>query len=58
MSTDLLASLGITDEQFAAAKDSTVTEAFEVMPSGVVPGKIKEVILYNFNLKNFIEKDD
>ena len=46
MSTDLLASLGITDEQFAAAKDSTVTEAFEVMPSGVVPGKIKEVILY------------
>lgn len=46
MSTDLLASLGITDEQFAEAKDSTVTEAFEVMPSGVVPGKIKEVILY------------
>ena len=46
MSTDLLASLGITDEQFAAAKDSTVTEAFEVMPSGVVPGKIKEVVLY------------
>ena len=46
MSTDLLASLGITDEQFAAAKDSTVTEAFEVMPSGVVAGKIKEVILY------------
>ena len=46
MGTDLLASLGITDEQFAAAKDSTVTEAFEVMPSGVVPGKIKEVILY------------
>ena len=46
MSTDLLASLGITDEQFAAAKDSTVTQAFEVMPSGVVAGKIKEVILY------------
>ena len=46
MSTDLLASLGITDEQFAAAKDSTVTEAFENMPSGVYPGKIKEVILY------------
>ena len=46
MSTDLLASLGITDEQFAAAKDSTVTEAFENMPSGVMPGKIKEVILY------------
>ena len=46
MSTDLLASLGITEDQFAAAKDSTVTEAFEVMPSGVVPGKIKEVILY------------
>ena len=46
MSTDLLASLGITEDQFAAAKDSTVTEAFEVMPSGVMPGKIKEVILY------------
>ena len=46
MSTDLLASLGITDEQFAAAKDSTVREAFENMPSGVYPGKIKEVILY------------
>lgn len=46
MSTDLLASLGITEEQFAAAKDSTVTEAFENMPSGVYPGKIKEVILY------------
>ena len=46
MSTELLASLGITEEQFAAAKDSTVTEAFEVMPSGVVAGKIKEVILY------------
>ena len=46
MSTDLLASLGITEEQFAAAKDSTVTEAFEVMPSGVVAGKIKEVIIY------------
>ena len=46
MSTDLLASLGITEDQFAAAKDSTVTEAFEVMPSGVVAGKIKEVILY------------
>jgi len=46
MSIDLLASLGITDEQFAAAKDSTVTEAFENMPSGVMPGKIKEVILY------------
>ncbi len=30
MSIDLLASLGITDEQFAAAKDSTVTEAFEL----------------------------
>ena len=42
----LLESLGITEDQFAAAKDSTVTEAFEVMPSGVVPGKIKEVILY------------
>ena len=46
MSTDLLASLGITEDQFAAAKDSTVTEAFENMPSGVMPGKIKEVILY------------
>ena len=46
MSKDLLASLGITEDQFAAAKDSTVTEAFEVMPSGVVAGKIKEVILY------------
>lgn len=46
MSTDLLASLGITEEQFAAAKDSTVREAFENMPSGVYPGKIKEVILY------------
>ena len=46
MSIDLLASLGITDEQFAAAKDSTVREAFENMPSGVYPGKIKEVILY------------
>ena len=46
MSTDLLASLGITEDQFAAAKDSTVTEAFEVMPSGVYQGKIKEVILY------------
>ena len=46
MSTDLLASLGITDEQFATAKDSTVTEAFENMPSGVMAGKIKEVILY------------
>ena len=42
----LLESLGITDEQFTAAKDSTVTESFEVMPSGVVQGKIKEVILY------------
>ena len=42
----LLESLGITEDQFTAAKDSTVTEAFEVMPSGVVPGKIKEVILY------------
>lgn len=41
-----LDSLGITEDQFAAAKDSTVTEAFEVMPSGVVAGKIKEVILY------------
>lgn len=46
MSIDLLASLGITEDQFAAAKDSTVTEAFENMPSGVMPGKIKEVILY------------
>ena len=46
MSTDLLASLGITEDQFAAAKDSTVTEAFENMTSGVYPGKIKEVILY------------
>ena len=42
----LLESLGITEDQFAAAKDSTVTEAFEVMPSGVYPGKVKEVILY------------
>lgn len=42
----LLESLGITEDQFTAAKDSTVTESFEVMPSGVVPGKIKEVILY------------
>ena len=42
----LLESLGITEDQFAAAKDSTVTEAFEVMPSCVVAGKIKEVILY------------
>ena len=43
---EFLESLGITQEQFDKAKDSTVTEAFEVMPSGVVAGKIKEVILY------------
>ena len=42
----LLESLGITEDQFAAAKDSTVTEAFENMPSGVMAGKIKEVVLY------------
>ena len=46
MSTSILDTLGISQETFEAAKSSTVTEAFEVMPSGVYDAKIKEVILY------------
>ena len=42
----LLENLGISTEEFQAAKDSTVVEAFEVMPSGVYSGKVKEVIIY------------
>ena len=42
----LLETLGISTEEFQAAKDSTVVEAFEVMPSGVYSGKVKEVIIY------------
>lgn len=42
----LLDSLGISQEAIDNAKSSTVTEAYEVMPSGVYDAKIKEVILY------------
>ena len=42
----LLETLGISTEQYEKAKDSTVTEAFEVAPSGVYDGKVKEVIIY------------
>ena len=40
----ILDSLGIGQETFEKATGSTVTEAFEVMPSGVYSAKIKEVI--------------
>lgn len=46
MSENILESLGISQETFEAAKSSTVTEAYEVMPSGVYDAKIKEVIIY------------
>ena len=42
----ILDTLGITEEELKKATGSTVTEAFELMPSGVYPAKIKEVILY------------
>ena len=42
----ILDQLGINQEAFDAAKSTTVTEAFEVMPSGVYDGKVKEVIIY------------
>lgn len=42
----ILDTLGISEEQYEKAKDSTVTEAFEVAPSGVYDGKVKEVIIY------------
>ena len=42
----LLDSLGISQEAIDNAKSSTVTEAYEVMPSGVYDAKIKEVIIY------------
>ncbi len=43
----ILDTLGISEEQYEKAKDSTVTEAFEVAHSGVYDGKVKEVIIYN-----------
>ena len=46
MSGNILATLGISQEAYDAAKESTVTEAYEVMPSGVYDSKVKEVILY------------
>ena len=42
----ILDTLGISEEQYEKAKDSTVTEAFEVAHSGVYDGKVKEVIIY------------
>ena len=42
----ILDSLGIGQETFEKATGSTVTKAFEVMPSGVYSAKIKEVIIY------------
>ena len=42
----ILDTLGISEEELNKATGSTVTEAFELMPSGVYPAKIKEVILY------------
>lgn len=43
---NILDSLGIGQETFEKATGSTVTEAFELIPSGVYPAKIKEVIIY------------
>lgn len=41
-----LDTLGIDKEEFAAAKDSTITEAFEVLESGAYPATIKNMIMY------------
>lgn len=38
--------LGISKEEFAAAKESTVTEAYEVLESGAYPATIKNMIMY------------
>ena len=41
----ILDTLGISEEQYEKAKDSTVTEAFEVAPSGVYDGKVEDVLI-------------
>lgn len=46
MSTNFLDSLGISQEAFNEASESTVSEGYEVLPSGAYPAKIKQVILY------------
>ena len=46
MSANFLDSLGISQEAFNEASDSTVSEGYEVLPSGAYPAKIKQIILY------------
>lgn len=46
MSGNFLDSLGISQESFNEASESTVSEGYEVLPSGVYPAKIKQIILY------------
>ena len=46
MSTNFLDSLGISQEAFSEASESTVSDGYEVLPSGAYPAKIKQVILY------------
>ena len=45
----ILDQLGINQEAFDAAKSTTVTEAFEVMPSGVYDGKVKKLLFTKIN---------
>lgn len=42
----ILDTLGIEENEFNEAKDSTVTEDFRPMPSDVYPGKVKSLIVY------------
>lgn len=46
MSGNFLDSLGISQESFNEASESTVSEGYEVLPSGAYPAKIKQIILY------------
>ena len=46
MSANFLDSLGISQEAFNEASESTVSEGYEVLPSGAYPAKIKQIILY------------
>lgn len=52
MAENFLDSIGIDANEYNEASDSTVTEAFEVLPSGVYPGKVKEIILFISEFKD------
>jgi len=63
MANNFLDDLGIDAATFEAAKDSTVTEAFEVLASGALPGTIESMVLYKntfggTNLKVDVKLDE